>query len=335
VFIPVNAERSGSTKTFKNAQLWGYAAIVPMFTVPIANRCGQVINCGKHVRESAKCFSNLGTFMSGSQYHSSILKQNRPGSRPIYLADELYDVIRDPDTEKCLDYLNRYLRYQTLKFNLWTKTLKCFESDKDKALRFLGALFQWRAYSFAGMPDNLQRKKDQFLEGAVKKISSGQIEGYPPGVNSKKTGLYHFYSMGMMSQIMRKKGVSLRMSLTLPYIFNEAYEDAMVARGKIKRGLSYSSPNIEDKYTGYAGPQFALSEDKEKFSGPKYEEFKEKYERTGRRSVGSFFKKKFGKSYFCTDVIPGDEYFKKYPLPEGSSPYVRPQTTIDSLKVSQ
>lgn len=253
----------------------------------LAARCSQVINCGNGISDSAKCFANIGKMGTSAQMENS----------RAYMLDDLEKLGQDKSALRALRNIDKLAGEPRRKFNLWSVTLRSFNGDKRKSMKFLAAFFQAREFESDRLSPEINALKNSVLKKLITGMRKGDIEGYPPGIKPNKTGIYHFYAVGEIAAKMRDAGVSTRYAAALPFSMNEGYEMVL---NRSKNEKAY-----EDIYTGYAGVSFALSEDKDKFSGVDYEAFQQKYHSDGVPAVSRFLKNDLGgNEIFCNDFVP-------------------------------
>lgn len=200
---------------------------------------------------------------------------------------------KEPSTLQFLQHIKTKLAGREV-FNLWTETLNfnAVNGNKEKAISIIGALFQDRAYSSQGaLPTAIEVVKDEVLVALYRAVESGQVKPYPPGVNTSASGFYHFYANALIAQNLSKKKVPRRCAAAMPFSFNEWYEQDF-----------RPDTRLDDTYTGYAGPEFALSEDRDEFTGAGFQNFQSVYKQEGRHGVGQFFRRAFGGDHvFCAE----------------------------------
>jgi len=288
LFSPINTKADSAlishpARTLKN---W-FGAILP--SPYLAVRCAQTINCGNELQDSAACYAHIGAAVTSAQMRNS----------RSYFLEDLEKLSKDKNALNVLKRIHRlFFTDQASKFNLWTITLKEFNGDKRKALQFLAVFFMAREVVPDPWDKELYELRNQTNQLLVIRMKSGDIEGYPPGVKPNNTGIYHFYSIGEIAAKMRDRGIHKRYASTIPFVANEAYEIV------VNRLWGLAAGN-EDIYTGYAGASFALSNNKERFTGADFDTFQEQYSKLGTAAVGQFLKDDLGGSEsFCNDFVP-------------------------------
>jgi hypothetical protein len=273
--------------------------------------CVRAVGCST-LKDIAGCHANLGLMMDGANGSPLAI-----GPDPFF-SEYVAKIGHDSSTAGYLNHLKSLLDSK-IDFNLWTVTLNspAIKRDKRKALQLLGALFQDKSYPSLGLPKNVRLLKEQVLKDLIPAIEEKRISGYPPGVetNMKEGGIYHFYSIALLAQYMADHGVARRYAAALPYSLNENYTTLQMSDSEWGRGKP-KDLGPDEIYTGFAGAQFALTNDLAAFTGVSLKEFVSNWKKRGTPYVGDAFASGFGgKQAFCNDEVDEKTFFKDGPNP--------------------
>lgn len=260
-------------------------------------RCPQLINCKHGVRDRLGCTNKVTQLARASQMWSS---RN-------YLEDDLLALASDKDAHRALRNIVK-LAEDGRPFHLWNQTLLQFRGDKGKTMRFLATYFQADGFTSKHFSPEVNALKDRAYQLITPGIKSGAIQAYPDGVDIKKATIYHFYASGVIALNLRKQGVETRYAAALPLAVNEGYEyvqNTITAGARAYRGEPQKQMAYTDIYSAYAGVQFALSSDKEKFNGPQFEKWNKDYKTLGATAISNHLKNGLGgDEAFCNGVSP-------------------------------
>lgn len=260
-------------------------------------RCPQLINCGQGIRDRLGCTNKVAEIAKATQMWNS---RN-------YLGDDLQKLAEDKDAHRALRNIVKKAEAGE-SFHLWKSTLHQFGGDKEKAMRFLATFFQADGFYSSRLSPEINELKDRAFRAITPGIKSGAIKAYPDGVDIKKATIYHFYANAVIASNLRQQGVPVRYAAVLPIAVNEGYEfvqHGILSAARAWKGEKQRKMAFTDVYSGYAGVQFGLSTDKEKFSGPGFEQWNSEYKRSGSITISNYLQKGLGgREAFCNDVSP-------------------------------
>lgn len=243
-------------------------------------------------KSTAGCAAHVEKFFDEMRFDVDFTKKRDKDS--VMFKSELAALGKDPLTKDYLKHIQDRLNGEE-KFNLWTETMQFpgVGRNKQKAIRLLSVLFQDRDYYSQGtLPPEVESLKDAALAKLKSRLSARTVEGYPPGVKVNATGIYHFYNNAFIANQLAERGVPRRCAAALPFSFNEWYERDF-----------RPDKRLDDTYTGYAGPAFALSDDKDQFTGTSFQSFQEAYRQGGREKVGDLYRSDFGGAdKYCSEA---------------------------------
>lgn len=218
--------------------------------------------------------------------------------RSTYRNADVVQLMSSREARQFLTDLNEDLKTDKIK-NLWTWTMSRPEinMDKQKAIRWLAALFQ----------DNADRTQNSFAQyfkcgngpllaetykNLIANIRANKTRAYPPGVEWNRDATYHFYMHAALAQELRARGASTQSSVLLPLLLDENYKaitdgvalPAISLRNALwathdEKIISEKSIAIQkdktlyDIYHAFAGATFALSSETLNFYRMKSDQF--------------------------------------------------------------
>ena len=276
----------------------------------VARRCDEAIACQQNKdSERAQCSSATGALKNAVVAIGSngpYMKKWGQSDVALNYLKSLRKLLKSRSTSK------------PAKFNLWTFTLSSpgVDGDPKKAIELLSTLFRETSVKSEFMSDEIAKLRENLVAKIFAGVEAQNIDGYPPGVDSVRGegGIYHFYTIALIAQDMKVQGVPDRFAAGLPYALNAVYVET---NAKLDRGVDWVTRRLPELlgcrepkpaaerpvgevYVGYAGVQFALSNDSRTFAGKSLLDFKTGYGDGTDAYVGQALREKLGgEQKFC------------------------------------